>query len=403
VKAAASTIAIVAIACQGGRTATRPTDDARSVRAASDADVVAVVVAECPVPRGTGVSVASEVDRLLDAAHKAFEAGRPEEAWTCADRAADLEPAAVEAHHLRAASLAALGRHADAELAYLVALAIDPDDVETLRAVAEYEVSTRPDRPRDALLFGRALARRGREALRGRGRPDPAIAADLYVIEARAENDLGRADLALELADAALAAVPTLTDATYERAMALFNLARFAEAEVGFRAVLEATPDDAYARHHLGLALEWLDRGAEAEIELAKARELAPDKFGPAVTLPEAEVRAVIDETIGGLSPALAAQVRAIPVLVVDRPELADLRSVDPPFPPTILGLFRGLPAGQNSVDAPARAILLYRVNLSRAARTVDELREQIRETLLHEIGHLEGADEDDLRRRGLE
>jgi predicted Zn-dependent protease with MMP-like domain len=35
--------------------------------------------------------------------------------------------------------------------------------------------------------------------------------------------------------------------------------------------------------------------------------------------------------------------------------------------------------------------------------KTRTELTEQIRDTLLHEIGHLEGLDEDDLRRRGME
>ena len=46
---------------------------------------------------------------------------------------------------------------------------------------------------------------------------------------------------------------------------------------------------------------------------------------------------------------------------------------------------------------------MLYRKNLARAVKTRGELSEQIRDTLLHEIGHLEGLDEDDLRRRGME
>ena len=46
---------------------------------------------------------------------------------------------------------------------------------------------------------------------------------------------------------------------------------------------------------------------------------------------------------------------------------------------------------------------MLYRKNLARAVKTRAELSEQIRDTLLHEIGHLEGLDEDDLRRRGME
>ena len=48
-------------------------------------------------------------------------------------------------------------------------------------------------------------------------------------------------------------------------------------------------------------------------------------------------------------------------------------------------------------------SIVLYRKNLARAVKSRTELSEQIRDTLLHEIGHLEGLDEDDLRRRGME
>jgi len=94
--------------------------------------------------------------------------------------------------------------------------------------------------------------------------------------------------------------------------------------------------------------------------------------------------------------------------------------AVSPPFPPTILGLYRGpvgrgapgsttapaVPAQAPRVDVPGDepvSIVLYRKNLARAVKTRSELSEQIRDTLLHEIGHLEGLDEDDLRRRGME
>ena len=84
-----------------------------------------------------------------------------------------------------------------------------------------------------------------------------------------------------------------------------------------------------------------------------------------------------------------------------------DLAAVKPPFPPTILGLYRG-PVGRPVVlPTPAGgetpSIVLYRKNLARAVKSRSELSEQIRDTLLHEIGHLEGLDEDDLRRRGME
>jgi predicted Zn-dependent protease with MMP-like domain len=46
--------------------------------------------------------------------------------------------------------------------------------------------------------------------------------------------------------------------------------------------------------------------------------------------------------------------------------------------------------------------ITLFRFNLARLANDPEELRSQLRITLLHEIGHALGLDEDDLAERGL-
>ena len=100
------------------------------------------------------------------------------------------------------------------------------------------------------------------------------------------------------------------------------------------------------------------------------------------------------------------ARVRAIKIEIADLPDPADLAAVKPPFPPTILGLYRGPVGKAHTVpasDGEAPSIVLYRKNLARAVKSRAELSEQIRDTLLHEIGHLEGLDEDDLRRRGME
>jgi predicted Zn-dependent protease with MMP-like domain len=42
-------------------------------------------------------------------------------------------------------------------------------------------------------------------------------------------------------------------------------------------------------------------------------------------------------------------------------------------------------------------------VNLARLARDPEALAEQVRLTLLHELGHLRGEDDEELRARGLE
>ncbi len=84
-------------------------------------------------------------------------------------------------------------------------------------------------------------------------------------------------------------------------------------------------------------------------------------------------------------------------------PDLTDLTVDKPPLSPTILGLFRGEPIDAQAGAQEPRAILLYRRNLVRVARSRTELAKQIQITLWHELGHLRGADDDELRLRGLE
>jgi len=49
----------------------------------------------------------------------------------------------------------------------------------------------------------------------------------------------------------------------------------------------------------------------------------------------------------------------------------------------------------------PAR-VMLYRIPLMNACQTREQLEEEIRRTLLHELGHHAGMDEDDLDRHGV-
>src|SRR5690606_27099017 len=114
-----------------------------------------------------------------------------------------------------------------------------------------------------------------------------------------------------------------------------------------------------------------------------------------------------LEEAIAELPAELGALLPAVSIEVADVPAVADLTAVEPAFSPTILGLFRGLPHGAEAAagdpGAVPRAIVLYRKNLGRAVKSRAELDAQIRRTLLHELGHLGGLDEGDLRRRGLD
>jgi predicted Zn-dependent protease with MMP-like domain len=238
-----------------------------------------------------------------------------------------------------------------------------------------------------------------------RRRHNAPLAADLAVLEGQALNDLGRSDEALSRIDAALKLAPGRGDALHEKGVALFDLSRFADAKAAFVRALQIQPDDAYSHQMLGLALEQLGDEPGAQKELARALELAPSELAPPVLISVPEFRKEIDAVIATLPADRKVRLKTVPIEVSDLPDPADLAAVSPPFPPTILGLYRG-PVGKSSAKKAgdeSPSIVLYRKNLARAVKTRAELSEQIRDTLLHEIGHLEGLDEDDLRRRGME
>lgn len=73
------------------------------------------------------------------------------------------------------------------------------------------------------------------------------------------------------------------------------------------------------------------------------------------------------------------------------------------PDVPTLLGLYEGIPLTERQANhwGPPDVISLYRDMLCRISRDEEELIEQIRVTLLHEVGHFFGLDEDDLDRLG--
>ena len=349
---------------------------------------------------------ARPLDALLDRAAERYDHGDFALSLVCAEEAARVEPRSVEAHHDRAAALQELGRLEEAQAAFARALALDPDDPETLAGAADLYINRLPptnDHTETGLEYARRGSRRLKRARAPHGaHPDRALVARLALLEGQALNDLGRSREALMRLDAALAAEPDDQHARYERAVALFDLCRFGEARRAFVDVLAKNPHDAWAHHHLGLVLERLGDVAGSDRELGRARTEAPSEFHEPVEVSPSEFRGLVDAEAHKLPPELRADLGRVSLETADVPDLADLTAEEPPLAPTILGLFRGAPLGE-APESEARAIVIYRKNLARAVASRDELITQIRTTLLHELGHLRGEDDDALRARGLE
>lgn len=353
-----------------------------------------------------------DLDRLLESATDSYRAALYAAAYDCASMAADISPRSIEAQHMRAASAAALGHIETAQIAFTLALALDPDDLETLAAAADFFINMMPRHGREPILIGLEQARRGRTRAANKRGVDKALRARLILLEAQALNDLGHAREALARADEALTEKPRWLEAEHERGVALFNLCLFEGASDAFSSVLASAPDDAYAHYHMGLINERLGRKARSEHHFRQARRLAPNDFWTPIALSAREFQNEVDEAIGELPSDLKSMLDQVSIEITDLPSMDDLTAVEPPFSPTILGLFRGLPLDVGPEEAmamagktpvPNRAIVLYRNNLARIARSRAELDSQIRRTLLHELGHLSGLEEDELRRRGLE
>ena len=137
-----------------------------------------------------------------------------------------------------------------------------------------------------------------------------------------------------------------------------------------------------------------------AAAHFARAHKLDPEAFKPTAQAPRSLFQKIVQEELEKLPPSIKAGLAKANFEVTDLPDVGDLVATDPPLSPGILGLFRPPPETASSEARPT--ILLYRRNLSRAAHNDDELRREVRDTLMHEVGHLNGEDDEQLRDRGL-
>jgi predicted Zn-dependent protease with MMP-like domain/Flp pilus assembly protein TadD len=347
-----------------------------------------------------------ELELLMDEAAACLDRGDLRGALERADAARARAPRFAPALHCRAAALAELGRLGEAREAYEEALSAEEGDLDLLASAADFFVNRLQESSADRewLDRGLELARRGSKAARGR---DPDAAAEFALLEGMALSQLGEPGEALPRLEAALSAHPEDLEAMLERGFALYELCRFEDAAGQLREVVRRSPDEAWAHHTLGLVAEHLGKLGEAERCFARARALDADEFpGPVELSPEA-FDAAVEDALAALPEQVREYLSNVAIAVEDLPADEDLLGSDPPLSPSILGIFRGAPLGQKASPDPwshfPSSIVLYQRNLARFARDRRELIEQIGVTLIHEVGHFLGLDEQELWERGLE
>jgi len=94
-----------------------------------------------------------------------------------------------------------------------------------------------------------------------------------------------------------------------------------------------------------------------------------------------------------------------VEVVVEDEPDPALLRSLGlNPRRATLFGLYQGVPLDERGAlfgNALPDKISIYAGPLCRACRSPEQLREQVRRTVVHEVGHFFGLDDEAIRKLG--
>lgn len=348
-----------------------------------------------------------ELDALLEEADGCFERGDAPGALRAADAAVARAPRSVPALHYRAAALVELELLDDAAEVYERALGFDPDDVDVIYGAAELYADRAQADDRDVDWLGRGLDLALRGQRLARKLDDVELSGDFALLAGMALAQLGRPDEALFRFDEALLALPGSADVMRERGIALFELLRLDEARRQLQAAEKLAPRDPWVQHALGLVTERAGDVAETERRFGRARKLDPEAFPGPVSLPPDAFDQVVEDALAGLPEPIRRYLANVAVTVEEIPADHDLLATSPPLSPQSLGMFRGAPLGEKGSMDPwshfPSSIVLYQRNLERAVRSREELVREIGVTLVHEVGHFLGLDEEQLWERGLD
>jgi len=114
--------------------------------------------------------------------------------------------------------------------------------------------------------------------------------------------------------------------------------------------------------------------------------------------LDRARFEELVGEAVAGLPKFFRERLENVAIIVEDYPG----PEVQGRFPGRVLGLYHGVPRTKRSVWAhpPAPDIIyIYQKNIEAVCRGEEEIKAQVRETVIHEIGHYFGLSDEKIER----
>jgi predicted Zn-dependent protease with MMP-like domain len=114
----------------------------------------------------------------------------------------------------------------------------------------------------------------------------------------------------------------------------------------------------------------------------------------------EEEFEALVERALDGLPEELAELLDNVAVVVEDEPDPEDLEELGlDPDVDELFGLYLGVPLSErdSSYGALPDRIAIYRGPILRVCQGRREVIREVRDTVVHELGHHFGLDEDDM------
>ena len=334
----------------------------------------------------------------LDQAMEASHGGRTDEALAWLDEALKAHPDGAEAHNSRG------------EILW--------DEGKVDEAVAEFELATRADPKFVAAHLNRAevlveefgayeesIAHCDR-LLSGEGdlpRLDRNTEAEVYYLKSKALFYQDELDGSLFLVRRAMKTAGEQSVFRAFEGQILFEMGRFEESRRQLERAVSLEPDAAHSLYYLGLVLERLGDAEESQRAFDRAAAIDANHYPVPASITEEAFERAAKEALDNLPRSIREEADRVPVLIEDFPseDLIEREDVSP----QILGIFLGVPRTEAAATDQPRdldRIILFKRNLEKACRDEQELVEEIRRTVTHEVGHYLGLDEDDLERLGI-